>query len=128
MVQIHAPEPRSVFTLGNSSTGRAGASGASGWGFKSLFPNHAGLAQQVEQRTCNAQVIGSSPMAGSGICGRTPVNEERAVRTGCRTRGVSWEKVSRSIRIQTQISVVAENRRSITVDDSRSPQERKEDG
>ncbi len=34
------------------------------WGFKSLHPHQAGLAQLVEHLICNQRVEGSNPLAG----------------------------------------------------------------
>ena len=51
---------------------RVPACHAGGRGFEPLLGRHyAGMAQLVEQLTCNQQVVGSSPIASS-ICGGVP--------------------------------------------------------
>ena len=59
----------------------------------------AGVAQLVEQRICNPQVTGSSPLASSSVCGRIPRGRfgtlvgagvaERSKAADCKSAGLS---------------------------------------
>ena len=58
--------------MGDSTTVSASVLYTDGSGFESQSPNQAPIAQMVELRTFNPQVVGSSPTGGTELLGGAP--------------------------------------------------------